>query len=177
MSVNHLLTAHGDGWRPGREQIRSSFWSGHSSQRWTKLHLICCKRPWSKQLGVKPEGISRRCWWNRKVVAFTIREKRMWARKREKEEPRRSNRERNEERDSGITFLHLLECEKTQWCYSSSQLHKTVRAKLSNYVSHKVLRPIIPLSHCTIPRVTNCSLVKEIGHFNVRRTGSAGRQA
>lgn len=52
-----------------------------------------------------------------------------------------------------------------------------VREKLSNYVSHKVLGPIIPLSCCAILRVTNCSLVKEIGHFNVQRSGSRGRKA
>lgn len=68
-------------------------------------------------------------------------------------------------------------CEKTQWCYSSCQLHHTGGAKLSNYVSHKVLGSIIPLSRRTICRVTNCSLVKEIGRFNVQRTGSGGRRA
>lgn len=122
------------------------------------------------------------CYINLKVVAdqcsYNLREKDAEKKRRERGAEKEPEGKKRRKKQQDYFHSHLLKYKKTQWGYSSSsQLHKTVREKLSNYVSHKVLGPIIPLSCCAILRVTNCSLVKEIGHFNVQRTGSRRRKA
>lgn len=157
-------------------QLQSSFWSGHTRLRLWRFLNVC------KQFQIKPYGMCCRCWINLKVVAdqcsYNLREKDAEKERRERgaEKEPEGKRRRKEQQD--YFHSHLLKCKKTQWRYSSSsQLHKTASERSCQTMFHTKCSALLSCWAAAQFSVTNCSLVKEIGHFNVQRPGSRGRKA